>query len=229
MYQFVSNATNPPSIIYIGKDKYENDQLIKHGYGENDVWFHVDRLSSAHLYLKLIPGFAWDNLPQELLIDCSQLVKANSIEGTPCCLTIGNKKNNVDILYTPWNNLKKTQGMEVGEVAFHKPNQVKRFHVEKKDNAILNRLQKTKTEYTIDYEQEKIAREKGLRALQKDQEKAKVTLFRAFINQLESGKHRDSKCKKGSRANNLIWRYFSTTKAAYFSGTRFFRNRHPPV
>ncbi|KAM0684373.1 hypothetical protein MDAP_000141 [Mitosporidium daphniae] len=165
MYQFVSNATNPPSIIYIGKDKYENDQLIKHGYGENDVWFHVDRLSSAHLYLKLIPGFAWDNLPQELLIDCSQLVKANSIEG--------NKKNNVDILYTPWNNLKKTQGMEVGEVAFHKPNQVKRFHVEKKDNAILNRLQKTKTEYTIDYEQEKIAREKGLRALQKDQEKAK--------------------------------------------------------
>ena len=81
MYQFISHATNPPSVIYMGKDKYENDQLITHGYGENDVWFHVDRLSSAHLYLKLIPGLTWDNLPQNLLVECSQLVKANSIEG----------------------------------------------------------------------------------------------------------------------------------------------------
>jgi predicted ribosome quality control (RQC) complex YloA/Tae2 family protein len=39
-------------IIYKGKDKYENEDLIKYGW-EEDVWFHVDDLSSAHVYLRL--------------------------------------------------------------------------------------------------------------------------------------------------------------------------------
>ena len=34
--------------IYMGKDKYENEELIKYGHPE-DVWFHVDDLSSAHV------------------------------------------------------------------------------------------------------------------------------------------------------------------------------------
>lgn len=31
----------------MGKDKYENEDLIKYGHPE-DCWFHVDDLSSAH-------------------------------------------------------------------------------------------------------------------------------------------------------------------------------------
>ena len=38
--------------LYMGKDKYENEGLIKHGWPE-DVWFHVDSLSSAHVYARL--------------------------------------------------------------------------------------------------------------------------------------------------------------------------------
>lgn len=43
--------------------------------------FHVDNLSSAHVYLRLNEGDSWENIPRDLLIDCAQLTKANSIEG----------------------------------------------------------------------------------------------------------------------------------------------------
>lgn len=43
--------------------------------------FHVDNLSSAHVYLRMRDGETWDNIPQALLDDCAQLTKANSIEG----------------------------------------------------------------------------------------------------------------------------------------------------
>lgn len=44
--------------------------------------FHVDKLSSAHIYLRMQPGQTWDNLPEELVMDLAQLTKANSIEGS---------------------------------------------------------------------------------------------------------------------------------------------------
>lgn len=68
--------------------------------------------------------------------DAAQLVKANSIEG--------NKVNDVDIVYTMWSNLKKTQGMEVGQVGFHKEKEVRKLHVTKRLNTVVNRLNKTK-------------------------------------------------------------------------------------
>lgn len=43
--------------------------------------FHVDKLSSAHIYLRLREGDTWDNIPEDLLTDLAQLTKANSIEG----------------------------------------------------------------------------------------------------------------------------------------------------
>ena len=68
-------------------------------YRPQDIWFHVDKLSSAHVYLRLPNSIeSWEEIPQPLLIDCSQLVKANSIEG--------NKKDNITIIYTPADNLK---------------------------------------------------------------------------------------------------------------------------
>lgn len=32
------------------------------------------------------------------------------------CGGLGNKQNNVDVVYTPWSNLKKTPSMDVGQV-----------------------------------------------------------------------------------------------------------------
>lgn len=32
---------------------------------------------------------------------------------------IGNKKDNVTVIYTPWSNLKKDGSMAVGQVGFH--------------------------------------------------------------------------------------------------------------
>ncbi|KAG2009789.1 Coiled-coil domain-containing protein 25 [Coprinopsis cinerea AmutBmut pab1-1] len=77
---FSSNATTPATTIYMGKDKVENEELIRYAWPQ-DVWFHVDKLSSAHVYLRMPEGMTWEAIPQALLIDCGQLVKANSIEG----------------------------------------------------------------------------------------------------------------------------------------------------
>jgi hypothetical protein len=62
-----------------------DEELIKHGW-EEDVWFHVDNLSSAHIYVRLPEGEDWEKMTAELLVDCAQLTKANSIEGTSMCI-----------------------------------------------------------------------------------------------------------------------------------------------
>ncbi|SPO20144.1 related to JLP2 DnaJ-Like Protein 2 [Ustilago trichophora] len=144
---FTSTAVDPPATIYMGKDKFENEELLKYGL-ENDVWFHVDKLSSAHVYLRLPPQIeSWEAIPEALVNECSQLVKANSIEG--------NKKSNLTIIYTPWANVKKTGDMAVGAVTFFNDRKVKRFHIKEKDNVIVNRLNKTKKEVQVDHEAER--------------------------------------------------------------------------
>ena len=66
--------------------------MIKYAH-DNDVWFHVDKLSSAHVYLRLpeivsesqdglfIDKISWDDIPDDILEDIAQLTKANSIDG----------------------------------------------------------------------------------------------------------------------------------------------------
>lgn len=71
----------------------------------------MDDLSSAHVYLKPQDGWTLDTIPEEVLVDCAQLVKANSIEG--------NKKNDVRIVYTPASNLRKEPSFEAGQVSYH--------------------------------------------------------------------------------------------------------------
>lgn len=100
--------------------------------------FHVDNLSSAHVYLRLPEGKTIDDIPEDVLIDCMQLVKQNSI--------VGCKQNNVSIVYTPWSNLKKRPSYEVGQVGFVKERDVRKGKVEKKCNAIINRLERTRVE-----------------------------------------------------------------------------------
>ena len=57
-----------------------DEDLIKWGWPE-DVWFHVDKVSSAHVYLRLKEGETLDDVPMSVIQDAAQLVKANSISG----------------------------------------------------------------------------------------------------------------------------------------------------
>ncbi|KAK1367747.1 uncharacterized protein LOC141672621 isoform X1 [Apium graveolens] len=134
--------------IFMGLDKHENEELIKYGFPE-DIWFHVDKMSSAHVYVRLHKFQGIDDISEGLLEDCAQLVKANSIQG--------NKVNNVDVVYTPWQNLKKTASMDVGQVGFHNSKMVRTVRVEKRINEVVNRLNKTKVERTPDLKAEREA------------------------------------------------------------------------
>ena len=69
-----------------------------------------------------------DQMSEELIRDCSQLVKANSIEGV--------KKTSVTVIYTPWSNLKKEGSMDVGQVGFFNDKLVKKFVVLEKDKDV---------------------------------------------------------------------------------------------
>lgn len=42
----------------------------------------MDKVSSAHVYLRLKKGETIDTISEGLLEDCAQLVKAHSIQGT---------------------------------------------------------------------------------------------------------------------------------------------------
>merc|ERR1711959_250792 len=74
-------------MIYMGKDKFENEELLKYGFPE-DVWFHVESLSSAHVYLRMpcpdVPvnpellATMLKEVPEDVIQEMCQLVKANS-------------------------------------------------------------------------------------------------------------------------------------------------------
>ncbi|OXV06504.1 hypothetical protein Egran_05726 [Elaphomyces granulatus] len=157
VYYFTSDIVSPSASIYVGKDKFENEELIKYGL-EQDVWVRssalpcpagpLDSLTAcAHVYLRLQDDESWENIPKELLEDCAQLTKANSIEG--------NKKDNITIIYTPWSNLLKNASMVTGQVSFHNPKLTRKILVATRQNPIVNRLNKTKVESYPDLRAEK--------------------------------------------------------------------------
>ncbi|TMW99959.1 uncharacterized protein [Solanum lycopersicum] len=160
VFYFKARPETGDYTIFMGLDKYENEELIKFGFPE-DIWFHVDKMSSAHVYLRLNKGQTFDDIPEGVLEDCAQLVKANSIQG--------NKVNNVDVVYTPWQNLKKTASMDVGQVSFHNPKMVRTVRVEKRINEIVNRLNRTKVERKPDLKAEREAVNAAERAERKQQ------------------------------------------------------------
>eukprot|EP01130_Rhizamoeba_saxonica_P016485 TRINITY_DN7630_c0_g1_i1.p1 TRINITY_DN7630_c0_g1~~TRINITY_DN7630_c0_g1_i1.p1 ORF type:complete len:211 (-),score=45.49 TRINITY_DN7630_c0_g1_i1:23-655(-) len=137
VYYFVSR--DPWNyVIYMGKNELENDRLVEYGWPD-DIWFHVDDLPSAHVYLRLPKGQTIDDCPPELIEECSHLCKNNS--------TKGSKLTNVKIMYTSWNNLYKPNGTSPGAVSYHNSDEIRYFTVKpKRVNAILNRLNRTKTE-----------------------------------------------------------------------------------
>lgn len=82
--------------------------------------------------------------------------------------------NNIDIVYTMWENLKKTAGMDVGQVSFHKGKDVRKVRVEKRLNDTVNRLNKTKIEARPDFQAEREQRD----ALEREDKKAQMRLQR---------------------------------------------------
>jgi len=162
VFYFTSTVVEPPITLFMGRDKYENEDLIKFGWPE-DVWFHVDKVSSAHVYLRLRKGETLENVEQVVIEEAAQLVKQNSIEGC--------KMNDVDVVYTMWENLHKTESMEVGQIGFHKQKAVKKIRVAKKDAIVINRLNKTKVEKEVDFRMERERRDKEEREERKKQYK----------------------------------------------------------
>ncbi|KAJ5159209.1 uncharacterized protein N7500_008860 [Penicillium coprophilum] len=154
VFYFTSNVVQPSAFIYVGKDKFERSVFPSptcDGFNcpniSTHLQFHVDNLSSAHVYVRLREGETWDNIAQPLLEDCAQLTKANSIEG--------NKKDNITIIYTPWSNLKKDGSMAAGQVTFHNHKLVRKVYVKQRENPIVNRLNKTRIEKFPDLRAEK--------------------------------------------------------------------------
>lgn len=107
------------------------------------------------LFFSKLQGQTIDDISSTVLEDAAQLVKANSIEG--------NKMNDIDVVYTMWSNLKKTQGMEVGQVGFHRDKDVRKIHVAKRMNTVVNRLTKTKRTEQVNFKAEREQRDKNER------------------------------------------------------------------
>ncbi|CAF4587722.1 unnamed protein product [Rotaria sp. Silwood1] len=182
----------------MGRDKYENNELLKYCWPE-DIWFHVSKLSSAHVYLRLKKDESIDNIPPLVLEDCCQLVKANSIEGC--------KLNKVDIVYTPVDNLRQTNDMDVGQVGFHVDKNVKQYVVSKKQNEIVNRLNKTKNELSIEEfisqreqrdnlereEKKRLMREQKQRDKEEEKRRQEAAELRNYTALMQSDKMRSNK------------------------------------
>jgi hypothetical protein len=88
-----------------------------------------------------------EDIPTDVLEECCQLVKHNSIQGC--------KASSVDIVYTPWRNLKKTPSMEVGQVGFHQDSEVRKCKNITKKADTLKRINKTQWEEHPDLEEQR--------------------------------------------------------------------------
>jgi len=145
----------------MGADKFENEKLIEFGI-PTDHWFHVDDLSSAHVYLRLNDDETIDTVNPQAIHECAVLVKANSIEGC--------KKNEVTILHTPWSNLHKTSDMVAGAIGHHDRKLMNRIKGVKKENSLVNQLNKTKridNDIDLHFLQQEYAREQMLKLKEK--------------------------------------------------------------
>jgi NFACT protein RNA binding domain len=89
MYFFTASSGHT---LYAGRDKHENEDLIRYGLPE-DVWFHVDNLSSAHIYLRMNKGEKLKEIDPAIIMECCQLVKVNRTTVaafvSQCCSNVG--------------------------------------------------------------------------------------------------------------------------------------------
>lgn len=170
MVLFYTSPSHPAYKIYMGLDKFENEKLLQNGFPE-DVWWHVNDLSSAHVYVR-IPLDIWREmlsrkfesnmgipakgdllklteadyrsvLPDALIDELCTLTKGNSISGS--------KLAEVDMCWTPFHNLlKDQQTMETGTVGFVDEGAHQTWYVKRcpKNRELLKALEKTKVQDT---------------------------------------------------------------------------------
>merc|ERR1711972_210324 len=105
--------------------------------------------------------------------------KANSIQG--------NKMNDVDVVYTMWENLHKTNGMDVGQIGFHKQKAVRKIRLASRENVIVNRLNKTKVEKQLDFRAEREGRDK------KERQEEEAAQLRSYSNLMTEENMRSNK------------------------------------
>ena len=125
--------------------------------------FHVHDLSSAHVYVRMAPGKGIADIPDEVMEDCLQLVKHNSIQG--------DKLQSVTVVITPWTNLNKTPSMDVGQVGFHDESIVVKKTVIK-NATIFKALEKTRTQRVVDLAGQREQRDKADRMQEKKAKEA---------------------------------------------------------
>ncbi|AGO12715.1 AaceriADR243Cp [[Ashbya] aceris (nom. inval.)] len=145
-YDLIAADSSDVYWIAVGRNKEENDLLIKHGYRElNYLWFHVDKYASAHIYVKLhTKQQSASDLPRDVLNACMQLCKSESVQG--------NKLAQCDIVSTPWHNLRKAGYMKPGEVAFKSTKAIVKLQCAGRDNKLLNQLRKRRVDLYEDVE-----------------------------------------------------------------------------
>ncbi|KAK4536492.1 hypothetical protein CDCA_CDCA08G2517 [Cyanidium caldarium] len=148
----------PEYRVYLGVDKHENDELLKVAFPD-DWWFHVDRHSSAHIYLRYEGAHSGPDgvestvstavttpeppdIAAAVLEACAQLVKLNSIEGS--------KLPRVEVVYTPVSNLTKSAQMDVGQVGFRSTREVRRVRVERGKSDLLRDWLRHRTECAVE-------------------------------------------------------------------------------
>ncbi|KAF6145919.1 hypothetical protein GIB67_010965 [Kingdonia uniflora] len=109
---------------------------------------------------------------------------------------MGNKVNNIDVVYTPWYNLKKSASMDVGQVGFHNTKMVRTVKVEKRLNEVVNRLNKTKVERKPDL---KAAEREAINASERAERKVQLRdkKRREEMDRLEREKQAEVRSYKG--------------------------------
>jgi hypothetical protein len=172
---------------YVGRDKHENEFLIKYGW-PGDIWFHVDSLSSAHVYFRVtsekapIKGIPLDDLPEDSVYDMMQIVKNNSISGCKLAST--------RIVYTPHSNLKKTFEMESGTVTYH-DTKLSRYKRCDKDKQRVKELETTKVDRgDVDFFAEMKANERRIIERKRREREATGGLFDPILEALQTEKSR---------------------------------------
>lgn len=138
-----------------------------YGFMQISIFFSINifRHSSAHYYLRLKKGETIDDIPENILEEIAQMTKESSKDGK--------KVDNVRIVYTMAENLKKTNDMEIGEVSYKNRLLVKGTMVKEKKKDILNRLIKTRLEKQVDLKRELEDRLNKEKNMKKREEKLK--------------------------------------------------------
>lgn len=133
IFTLVDN-NNTKWLAYMGKNQYENDILLQNGL-PHDIWFHAHGRSSAHVYLECLPEFTISSIPQEILSQCCQLTKYNSISGK--------KEPSISIVYTTWDNVIQFPTFKPGQVTFYNLMKLRYYDIQE-DKALGRRLMKHK-------------------------------------------------------------------------------------